>query len=286
MPHAAPPPAQAPAPGPARPQWTAPAFQPPPPDSQGAASSLPESQVNSDLHRPSAGEQGRDPVLPPDSMPPSFESSLPPMPGEATGRPPAPDPFKDSRNGAESSSLTESTLESVSFVREARRKAFWRRPAVRVMMSLVVLLLLAVLGLQVAVHERDRIAAIEPRARPWLEQLCLHLQCAIEPLREIESIVIDSSSFTKLRADTYRLSLTLRNNASVPLAMPAIELVLTDAADQPVVRRVLTPADLGAGAPGRTPVIGPGAEWSGNYPLGVNGNSSRIVGYRLLAFYP
>lgn len=219
-------------------------------------------------------------------MPQAFEPSLPPLRSDATGRPSAPDPFQDSRNGTESSSLTESTLESVSFVREARRKAFWRRPAVRVMMSLVVLLLLAVLGLQVAIHERDRIAAMEPRARPWLEQLCLHLQCAVEPLREIESIVIDSSSFTKLRADTYRLSLTLKNNAPVPLAMPAIELALTDSADQPVVRRVLTPADLGAGAPGRPPVIAPGAEWSGNYPLGVNGNSSRIVGYRLLAFYP
>ena len=197
-----------------------------------------------------------------------------------------PDPLQDEREGPQSSSLTDSTLESVSFVRDARRKAFWRKPAVRVMLSLVVLLLVAVLGLQVAVQERNRIAAMEPRTLPWLQQLCMYLECAVEPHRQIESIVIDSSSFTKLRADTYRLGVTLKNNAQLPLAMPAIELALTDSADQPVLRRVLMPADLGAATPNLAPVLAAGGEWSGTFALGVNGSSSRIVGYRLLAFYP
>jgi ribosomal protein L11 methyltransferase len=50
-------------------------------------------------------------------------------------------------------------LEDVSFVRQARRKAFWGRPLVRAVLGLLAVALLAVLALQMAVHERDRLAA-------------------------------------------------------------------------------------------------------------------------------
>jgi len=36
---------------------------------------------------------------------------------------------------------------------------------------------------------------------------------------------------------------TLRNRAEHPLALPHLELTLTDAADRPVARRVMPPAD-------------------------------------------
>ena len=65
--------------------------------------------------------------------------------------------------------------------------------------------------------------------------------------------------------------------------MPAIELTLTDSQDQPVVRRVLTPADLGV--PSGT--LAAGADGSGNFAMSVAGNGTgRIAGYRVLAFYP
>lgn len=178
---------------------------------------------------------------------------------------------------------TESTIEDMSFVREARRKAFWRRGSVRAAAGVFCLLLLAVLALQVAVHERDRLAVLEPRAKPWLDELCAPLGCKVAPLRQIESLVIESSSFNKVRGSAYRLSISVRNKAAMPLAMPGIELALTDSQDQPVLRRVLLPADLGAAA-----VIAPGAEWSTTLPVSVaaNGQAARIAGYRLLAFYP
>ncbi|MCJ0762013.1 DUF3426 domain-containing protein [Variovorax terrae] len=179
----------------------------------------------------------------------------------------------------------EQALHDVSFVREARRKAFWRRPLVRTALALVCLALLSLLALQVAVQERDRVAALEPRARPWLMELCAPLQCSVAPLRQIESIVIDSSSFNKMRGDAYRLSFTLKNTAPMALALPAIELALTDTQDQPVLRRVLQPAELGA-APA---VLGAGGEWTGSFAVSVAGNgngAARIAGYRMLAFYP
>ncbi len=184
---------------------------------------------------------------------------------------------------APESSSSESAFDDVSFVRDAQRKAFWRRPLVRSLLAVLCLLLLGGLGVQMAVQERDRIVAAEPRARPVLEALCGYLQCTLRPLRQIESIVIDGSSFNKMRGDAYRLGFTLKNMAALELAMPAIELTLTDTQDQPVIRRVLQPADLGS----VSAVLTAGGEWSGSVAISVTPNGpGRIAGYRVLAFYP
>jgi predicted Zn finger-like uncharacterized protein len=174
-------------------------------------------------------------------------------------------------------------VEDVSFLREGRRKAFWRGPWVRGVLALLVLALLALLTLQVLVHQRDRLALMEPRLKPWLLALCEPLQCRVTPLRQIESIVIDSSTFNRADAETFRLRFTLHNNADLELASPALELTLTDAQDQPVVRRILHPADMGA-----PPTLAALGEWSAAVHMGVeaNGAAARIAGYRLIAFYP
>ena len=178
----------------------------------------------------------------------------------------------------------EPELQDLSFVRQARREELWRRPAVRALAFVALMILGAVLVLQVALHDRDRLAATDPGLRPLLARLCGLLNCKVGPPRQIDSLAIDSSAFTKLRGDTYRLSVTLKNQASTEVAMPALELTLTDGQDQAVVRRVLTPAELGT-HPG---VIAAGSEWSGSVALAVaaDGATARIAGYRLLAFYP
>ncbi len=108
--------------------------------------------------------------------------------------------------------------------------------------------------------------------------------CALGPLQQIESIVIDSSSFGRLRADNYRLAFSLRNTAPVNLAMPAIELSLTDSQDQALIRRVILPSEFGAPAP----ALAADSDWNGTLTLNVRPStgSERIAGYRLLAFYP
>lgn len=171
--------------------------------------------------------------------------------------------------------------EEVSFVVAARRKAFWRKPLVRAALVLLVLGSLAGLGLQVAVQERDRLAAMNVRLRPWLLALCEPLRCEVAPYRQIADVVIDSSSFNKARGDSYQLALTMKNLAAIPVATPAVELTLTDAQDQPVLRRVLLPADLGAS--GELPARG---EWNASVSVLVTTGGTRVAGYRLLAFYP
>ncbi|WP_240456941.1 DUF3426 domain-containing protein [Acidovorax sp. 1608163] len=171
--------------------------------------------------------------------------------------------------------------EDVSFVKAARRRAFWRKPLVRVALVVVSLGLLAVLAGQVAVHERNRLAAMEPRLRPALLALCEPLQCALAPQRQISDVVIDSSSFNKARGDSYVLAITMKSRATLPLEMPAVELTLTDAQDQPVLRRVLLPSEMSA--PQELPA---GGEWNAAVSVLVTTGGARVAGYRLLAFYP
>ncbi|MES3003113.1 MAG: DUF3426 domain-containing protein [Pseudomonadota bacterium] len=189
-----------------------------------------------------------------------------------------------SRSSREFDSEFEPELHDLSFVRQARRLEFWRSPGMRVLLALVFLVLAAVFAAQLAVHDRDRLAAAEPALRPWLLRMCESLHCQVGPPRQIDTLAIESSSFNKLRGDAYRLNFTLKNQAATEVAMPALELTLTDGQDQPVIRRVLLPADF---APG-PPVLGPVSDWSGSLALAVNanGSTSRIAGYRLLAFYP
>ena len=192
----------------------------------------------------------------------------------------------------------------VSFVRDAKRKMFWRKTSVRAVLSLVCLLLLALLAGQLALHNKDMLATLEPKLVPWLKTACKHLKCELGPLRQIESVTIDSSSFTKLSNDSFRLGFVIKNNSTLNLMLPALEVTLTDINQQTLVRRVLTPAQFGAG----NQLLPARAEFSGGVTLqtlttdapeaSTRGGAiavtspvsgllpERIVGYRLLVFYP
>ena len=182
----------------------------------------------------------------------------------------------------ESDSPEESlNAEDVSFVRAAKRKAFWRRPFVRLGLGAIVVVLLCMLALQAVLQERDRIAAMDPGVRPWLQMLCEPFQCTLAPLRHISDVVIDSSSFNKGRGDSYQLTFTIKNRVNVPLAMPAMELTLTDAQDQPVLRRVFLPQELLAPLE-----LSASGTWTSSVAVIVTTGGAHVAGYRLLAFYP
>jgi len=173
---------------------------------------------------------------------------------------------------------------AVSFLRPDDHDSVWRRRSVRLVLAAVAALLCGLLLVQVMVQERNRIVLLEPATRPVVLALCQLAGCTIGPLRQIESVVIDSSSFGRLRGEGYRLGFSLRNQAPIDIAMPAIELSLTDTQDQALIRRVILPAEFGA--PGD--VLAAGADWSGALALNIRADATaeRIAGYRLLAFYP
>lgn len=171
-----------------------------------------------------------------------------------------------------------------SFLHKAQTPATRPRPWARAGLRLLAFALLAGLLLQLLVHERDRIVSTEPAARRLLEPLCEVLNCRLEALLQIEAIVIDSSSFAKVRTDVYRLSFALKNSAQTPVATPAVELTLTDMQDQAVMRRVFTTADFAK----QRVVIEPGAELLATIIVSVKHGAGhdKVSGYRLLSFYP
>ncbi len=170
------------------------------------------------------------------------------------------------------------------FVLAARRGAFWRRPAVRVVLGLVLLFFVALLAAQIAWRHRDALVARHPALQVVLAPACERMGCRLAAPREPDAIVIDSSSFLRARSDAARheLRFALKNTATHAVAMPLVELTLTDSQDEPLVRRVLRPHEE-LGAPAQ---LAPGATWGTSAATQVLDLPTPVAGYRLLAFYP
>lgn len=168
------------------------------------------------------------------------------------------------------------------FVKQAQRKAWWSQPVVRFAMGMLVIFLPMTLLLQVAIHERNTLAAWKPQWRPALETLCVALRCELAPRKHIASVVLTGSSFThEARANHYRLDVSIQNQSSLAVATPAVELTLTDSQDQVLVRKVLDLSEIGA-----PPELAAHGEWNGTLPVMTQGLHLPVSGYRVMAFYP
>lgn len=181
-----------------------------------------------------------------------------------------------------------------SFVASADRAALWRRP--RVQAALVVAALVSTLGLaaQVAHEYRNLLAAAWPASRPWLEQACAALGCRVEAAQAIENLAVESSGLVRVeKSSLYRLQVALRNRAGIDLAVPALDITLTDSQGRLIARKVLRLAELGA--PQAT--IGAGRELNLQATLqaasaGSTGSAEAvqpvqpIAGYTIDLFYP
>lgn len=174
--------------------------------------------------------------------------------------------------------------EAVTFLRQEKRQSLWRKPLARsTLISLIAVLLVTLAG-QWVYRERDQLSATRPVLKPVLQTVCIWLGCAIQPMRQIDALTIESVAFNKLDKDTYKLSFLVKNASELPLAYPAVELVLTDAEDQAAYRRVLSSSELGTGAT----ELAAGTEWPVTVALRIDasGAAQRVFGYRLLVFYP
>ena len=169
------------------------------------------------------------------------------------------------------------------FVRQAQRQAFWASRGMRAALSLLTLLLAALLLGQWALRERDRLAAWQPDLQPLLQRVCEPLGCSVAPVRRIDAIVIDSTSLVRRIGNFYSFDLVLKNTASMALAVPALELSLTDISDEVIARRVFLPEEW-PDAPALLPAQG-SVNVSFRLSL-VLGDATPMAGYRALVFYP
>ena len=176
----------------------------------------------------------------------------------------------------------EEAAADVSFVRQARQREFWRRGSVRLVMVLSAVLLFAVLFLQIALQERDRLASQWPGLRSGLNALCAPVGCVVRPWRRIDSVVIDASTFSRLRSDLYRLTVGVRNVSAFAVAAPAVELTLTDLQDRAVIRKVIDAGQLGWATE-----LPAATEKSVSLTLAVDPPPGAVIGgYRVVVFYP
>ncbi|MBZ8141940.1 hypothetical protein CLD22_18795 [Rubrivivax gelatinosus] len=168
-----------------------------------------------------------------------------------------------------------------AFMRRAEREARWRRPGVRAALAAGCLLGTATLGAQAAFEYRDFVVARWPGAAPLVQALCHAPACTIEAPRAIEGLSVESSGLVRLEGTAmYQLQLLLRNRSALPLAVPALDLTLSDSRGGTVARRVITPDEAGI----TTPAVQPAAEMPIQITLSAAGRP--IAGYTIEIFYP
>jgi predicted Zn finger-like uncharacterized protein len=174
-------------------------------------------------------------------------------------------------------------LDEPGFVREARRQARWRSPGVRAALGVLGVLLGVLLAAQWVLHERDRLAASHPDLAPLLARLCEPLGCDIGPVQRIDAVVIDSSSLVRRLGNFYSFDLVLKNTAAMAVAVPALELTLTDSSDRVIARRVFLQQEL----PGTPELLPAQGNLALSLRLSINDvGAVPMAGYRALVFYP
>ncbi len=167
------------------------------------------------------------------------------------------------------------------FVQRAQRQARWQSPAMRAALGGAAALLVAGLGLQVMHQQRDGVAARWPAMAPVLSAWCATWSCAIAAPRRIEDVAVESTALARSAApDAYRLAVVLRNRGAMPVALPSVDLSLTDTTGQLIARKVLSPGDFRTAA---TP-LRPGADTALQLELTAGG--ARVTGYTVEVFYP
>jgi len=170
-----------------------------------------------------------------------------------------------------------------AFVQQAERRAFWRRPSVRLVLAGAALLAVVALGLQAAWLWRDTLSVRWPAAQPWLVQLCQPLGCRVAAPRLPQALSIESSALLRADDNRYTFDLVVKNRQDHAVAAPALELTLLDATQRVRLRRVLLATEW----PQARDALGAGAEWPVRFELALDAEvTADLAGYRALLFYP
>ncbi len=159
------------------------------------------------------------------------ETGAPEVPAETS----VPEPVIE----AEAESLAAATADN-PFIHEPVPEP--RRP----WLAAACMLLTAVLAAQAVFFYRGELAARHPLARQWLNAACAYAGCTVPLPRETKPVLIEASDLQLVdpaHPDRIQLTATLRNHAGHDVAYPALDLVLTNATDHTLARRIFLPMD-------------------------------------------
>lgn len=169
------------------------------------------------------------------------------------------------------------------FLKHARRRQRYGKP-VAIAMALGTVVLLGALAAQGVTTFRNQLAASIPALKPALVALCKGFGCTVALPAQIDALAIEQGELQTLSETTFSFATALRNSSNSAQAWPHIELVLDDANDKTVLRRVFGPRDyLGAdvaidkGFPARSEQA---------VKLYFELNQLKASGYHIAVFYP
>ena len=152
--------------------------------------------------------------------------------------------------------------------------------------SLLILILLPLCLAQLAIVNRNSLAAHYPQTLPLLKQVCAPLHCEIRLPARIDQISIEANELQSLDADRnlFQLNVQLLNTSSAPMAWPHLELQLNDSKDKPVILKSFAPKDyLPEGTDAVKGIAGHGDQQVKIY---FELSTSKASGYHVAAFYP
>ena len=178
------------------------------------------------------------------------------------------------------------------FMRKAERDQLWRRPHMRALLLGALVGSALLLAAQITVAYRDLVAARYPATKPVLDSLCAGLGCTVQAARSIDSLAVESSGLVRVdKTPLYKLQVTLRNRATLELALPALDVTFTDSKGDVISRKVLLPQDLSStidrqpGSAGGT--VPAGREVTLQGTLQTSGAAPEsVAGYTVELFYP
>ena len=160
-----------------------------------------------------------------------------------------------------------------------------RHPAASAGLRAAVALLSIMLLLQIVYALRVPLASAIPGMRPLLEDLCALVGCSVPLPKRTDALAIESSDLQidPKRSGVIVLTAALRNRGATPVEMPALELTLTNAQDQPIARRILLPGDYLERAAEAADGLRGSAEINVRIELAIG--ELKAAGYRLYLFY-
>lgn len=172
------------------------------------------------------------------------------------------------------------------FAGSSKLKSKSNKKAPRWLILLLLLILLPLAIAQSLYYFRTPIASQFPQSKPYLVQACTLIGCKVALPKHLDLLAIDDS---EMREDAnyehvLQFSITLINKADVALRYPSIELILTDANDETVIRRTFTPDEylvLNHNAAISNTEAGFAAKDRLHVKLALNTNDVTVAGYRL-----
>ena len=120
------------------------------------------------------------------------------------------------------------------------------KPSARAKQISLCALLALLLGAQLAYALRSQLAARYPAARSALESVCDIAGCSVLLPQRPDLVKIEASDVHMIDAAKpalIQLTATLRSYASYDLAYPALDLVLTNASEHALARRIFLPEE-------------------------------------------